>query len=205
MSTTGTGDSIVAKWAWVALAGVVLVMFIAVLWSASSPKPTSDKLDVSRTPRPAASAAGPTATYQPPPTPAFPMGSAPTSTPSFPAPAPVVRVTPRSMPTPPIVPEAKPKPISATTGMFPMGDVVRQQTPTYHPYRGPRETFGSFMYGSKLWQFTGRYATGDALDLTPTGFDLGGRGMFAFANSSAPDKVLFVQSALDPGKFAIYR
>lgn len=90
--------------------------------------------------------------------------------------------------------------------MFPMGDVMRDLPVFSHPYRIIAELFPSFAYEGKVWSNTGRYVRAWQADLTPTGYSLaGGQKLYALANTSAPDAVLFVQSGIDPDKFAIYR
>jgi hypothetical protein len=90
--------------------------------------------------------------------------------------------------------------------MFPVGDVTRDLPVFSHPYRIIAELFPSFQYEGKVWSNTGRYVCGWQADLTPTGYSLaGGQKLYALANTAAPDAVLFVQSGVDPDRFAIYR
>jgi hypothetical protein len=105
--------------------------------------------------------------------------------------------------------EQKPKqPVRKITprDMFPVGDITRDLPAVNHPYRQIAELFPSFEYEGKVWSTTGRYVRGWEADLTPTGYSLGtGQKLYALANTSAPDAVLFVRSDIDPDKFAVYR
>lgn len=99
----------------------------------------------------------------------------------------------------------KPRPV-APRDMFPMGNVIANLPEVAHPYREIAELFPSFAYGGRVWMATGRFVTAMQADLVPTGYQLAdGRKIYALANTSAPGSVLFVQSARDPYKFAIYR
>ncbi len=99
----------------------------------------------------------------------------------------------------------KPRPVTPKD-MFPVGSIA-QNTPVFaHPYRKIAELFPSFEYDGGLWMATGRFVTAMQADLTPTGYRLlDGRKLFAVANTSAPNSVLFIQSANNPYKFAVYR
>lgn len=99
----------------------------------------------------------------------------------------------------------KPRPVTPRD-MFPVGNVVRNMPEFAHPYRQIAELFPSFEYENRLWMATGRFVNITQADLTPTGYQFtDGRQLYALANTSAPDSVLFVQSANDPYKFAVYR
>ena len=99
----------------------------------------------------------------------------------------------------------KPRPVTPRD-MFPVGNVVRDMPEFAHPYRQIAELFPSFEYENRLWMATGRFVNVTQADLTPTGYQFtDGRQLYALANTSAPDSVLFVQSANDPYKFAVYR
>jgi len=101
--------------------------------------------------------------------------------------------------------KSKAKPVTPRD-MFPVGNVVRNMPEFAHPYRQIAELFPSFEYGGKLWMATGRFVNALQVDLTPTGLQFtDGRKLFALANTSSPDSVLFVQSANNPYKFAVYR
>lgn len=90
--------------------------------------------------------------------------------------------------------------------MFPVGDITRDMPRFSHPFRQIAELFPSFAYESRVWTSTGRYVHNWEADLAPTGFSLAtGQTLFALANTAAPDAVLFVQSTMDPSKFAVYR
>ena len=90
-------------------------------------------------------------------------------------------------------------------GMFPMGDVTANLREAVHPYREAPESFPAFGYAARLWLFTGRFVTADQVSLVPTGYRLDRRKVLALANTAAPGTILFVQSAKDPGRFAVYR
>lgn len=125
----------------------------------------------------------------------------------FEASAPVVQVTAGNRGF--VGPKPQPRqPVKKITprDMFPVGDITRDMPRVYHPYRTISELFPSFEYEGKVWSTTGRYIRGWEADLTPTGYTLGtGQKLYALANTSAPDIVLFVRSELDPDKFAVYR
>jgi hypothetical protein len=184
------------RWIWVA-GGVAVAMIIAgLVWSASSgeakravvkPRVVASRPEAAPAPVPAA------------PRPAQPRvavkviaksrpeaKSASTSSCSSAARAAAALITPRSM--------------------FPMGDVTRGlPLASVELYRPPAEAFPSFGYGSKIWNFSGRFARPRQVELAPTGLFLGRRKLFALANTAGPGSALFLQSSTDPGRFAIYR
>lgn len=90
--------------------------------------------------------------------------------------------------------------------MFPMGSVINSMPEFTHPYRRIAELFPSFEYSGRLWMATGRFVNAAQAELTPTGYQFeDGRKIFALANTSASGVALFVQSADNPFKFAVYR
>lgn len=101
----------------------------------------------------------------------------------------------------------QPKPQTVTPrDMFPMGDITMGMPRVSHPYRQIAELFPSFEYEGRLWSPTGKYVRAYEVDLVPTGYQLATeQKLYAIANTSAPDAVLFVRSALNPDKFAVYR
>ena len=119
-----------------------------------------------------------------------------------------VEVTPAS-PQADKVPPAKPQTPNlgavSVRDMFPVGSVVVGAPRLQHPYRKMPELFGSFAYGGKLWSPTGRFAHSGQVQLVPTGRRLDGRKLYALANTAGPGGALFVQSADDSDRFAIYR
>ena len=208
MNTIKSGDKIMANWMWIAIGAAALLMFIVVMWITSSTEKPRAKIDANQTAQSVNSGAGPIRGYPTPPqAPSPPVFSEmpPVTTPSRPlsgnSPA-VVKITPQ-----PNVPVPSPKPpASAIRGMFPMGNVLASSS--YAPQRKTttaKEIFQSFSYEGRLWQFTGKYAYIGQIDITPTGFELDHRKVYAFANTAAPDKILFVQSMRDPNRYAIYR
>ena len=207
MNTIRSGDMIMVNWMWVAIGAVALLLFVVVMWTLSGTEEPRAKIDANQSAQSVNSGAGPTMGHETPPQAPSPpvFGSMPPSTTQEPplagnSPA-VVRITPQ-----PRIPLTSPKQsASATRGMFPMGNVLASSSYTPRHKPTPKEIFLSFNYEGRLWQFTGKFANIRQIDITPTGFELDRRKVFAFANSAAPDKVLFVQSMHDPNKYAIYR
>jgi hypothetical protein len=186
----------VHRWVWVA-GGVAVALIVAgLVWSASGGEP---KRTVVR-PRVVASRPG----GAPTPVPAAPRALQPRV---------AAKVTPKSSPraktgsTDSCSSAAKVRVVPITPrSMFPMGDVTTGQPMALDQlYRPPTEAFASFGYGSKIWNFSGRYVRPGQVDLVPTGLTLDGRELFALANTAGPGSALFLQSSIDPGRFAIYR
>lgn len=195
----------ISKYAWVAMVAMFVLVFGGV-WMASSPResprdderatradvPTYEAFDRSYAARVPA---------EPPMPPAPVVGM-------IPAPAPVV-VTPMAPRggQPKCSPQTKPKPKKTTSrDMFPVGDITRDLPKIGHPYRQIAELYPSFEYKGRLWLATGRYVLSSQADLISTGLRLTtGQYLFALSNASASERVLFVQSELNPDKFAVYR
>lgn len=170
----------VSKYAWVAMAAAFLLIFGSVWFASSLAGGVRDEASVSKPD--VAVQAGPEHIYPAP----LPVEPNKTHAPAGKPERARVTITPRDM--------------------FPVGDVTRDLPVFSHPYRTIAELFPSFAYEGKVWSNTGRYVRAWQADLTPTGYSLaGGQKLYALANTSAPDAVLFVQSGIDPDRFAIYR
>lgn len=89
--------------------------------------------------------------------------------------------------------------------MFPVGSIVVGAPRVGHPFRRMPELYPSFSYGGKLWSPTGRFAYSGQVQLASTGRTLSGRKLYALADTVGPGTALFVQSADDSDRFAIYR
>jgi hypothetical protein len=189
-------------WVWILAAVAAVMMLSGLLWGGSPGDRGKVGLETaSATPAPPNQAA-PSARVAGPRIMTFGSQPDPART--------TVRITPVSKPSArirafPCLSGAKPKSTPVTPkSMFPVGPIVRQ-APAGHPYRQPSEGFASFSYGHRMWSFVGQYVRFDQIDLVPIGYNLGGRTVFAIANTAGPGGVLFVQSGLDPGKLAVYR
>ena len=89
--------------------------------------------------------------------------------------------------------------------MFPFGPIAPRETQSARDNSPQTEQFPSFIFGGVSWKFTGAYADAGQVVLSPTGLDLGGRSVLTLADAPGSADVIFVQSKLQPGKFAIYR
>lgn len=198
----------VSKYAWVAMVAVFVLVFGGV-WIASSPResPRSNDNQVARTDAPTYEAFDRTYASRIPAEP--PMPAAPVFNPAPAAAIPPVVVTPMApqaaKPSP--APQAKPKPKEITPrDMFPVGDITRDLPRVSHPYRQIAELYPSFEYRGKLWSSTGHFVLSSQAQLVPTGLKLAtGQYLFALADASASEGILFVQSGLNPDKYAVYR
>lgn len=221
MNAIKSGDAVLSKWAWAAIAAAALIIFSVVMWATSANDEPIAKVDIDRSPQPAKSGAGPTIGYENPPPQTY-IPPVPGSMPStqFQTPlyggnsgAPVkVKITPQRIMPPLQAPKqtaAKSsvagKPDLTTRGMFPVGNILKGSSQVPRQDKVPSEVFPSFDYEGRIWQHTGKFASVDQLDIIPTEFEFDGRKVYAFTNSSEPGKVLFVQSIQDPKNYAIYR
>jgi hypothetical protein len=184
----------VPRWVWAVGGAAVALVVAGLVWSASGSAPErAEPVDVERSVASFSAA-----------TPAVNPHSAPGA---------AVRITPKhrleaktaAPGSRPACPRAVVTPITPRA-MFPMGDVTRGlPLASVQLYRPSSEPFPSFGYGAKIWDFSGRYVGPEKVDLVPTGLRLGGRKLFALANTAGPGTALFLQSSKDPGKFAVYR
>ncbi|MCL5104090.1 MAG: hypothetical protein M1133_08245, partial [Armatimonadetes bacterium] len=176
----------------------------AVLWSSSTDGVKRHKVDVEVYPAPMGS--GPWSIPEPP---AIDIAGPPAKGVSPAAPdankVSQVEAPKKSTPRVAVKPQtvgAHPSPIS---GMFPMGNVVRSLPEVEHRFRQVAELFPSFVYAGRMWTFTGQFAYSGQVDLAPTGVKVGDRNIYALTNTQGPGSVLFVQSARNPEKYAVYR
>lgn len=181
------------RYIWGAMAAA-FVLILGAVWFASSSVVGVRSIDeVSKPYIPAAAGRGPangSSNDQPMPvvkvSPDNPIISEVTSVPQRPKPQPPKKIIPRDM--------------------FPVGNITRETPIFNHPYRQVAELFPSFVYEGKVWSATGKYVSAYEVDLTPTGYGLAtGQRLYALANMTVPDVVLFVKSSTDPNKFAVYR
>ncbi|MCE5315530.1 MAG: hypothetical protein ABFD49_09545 [Armatimonadota bacterium] len=97
----------------------------------------------------------------------------------------------------------------AMRDMFPFGKAVSDfAEPAGSVKRAPAapvELFPEFSYAGKQWWYTGKTVSGNRLEMTPAGFSLDERRVFALAGSDEAASVLFVQSATNPYRYAVYR
>lgn len=204
----------ISKYGWVGMVAVFLLIF-GVVWTVSAPREAPPAATIDSNP----SARNISPSYEafdrnyadripagPPLPPAPVVGSA-----SGPPPAVVVTpVAPQAAPQatqPKPLSQAAPKPHEVTPrDMFPVGNIARDLPNVDHPYRQLAELYPSFQYRGKLWLATGRFVLSSQADLVPTGLRLKtGQYLFMLSDQSKSDTIVFVQSELDPGKFAVYR
>lgn len=193
-------------WIWIAVAVSAVLIAFGLLYSA----PTSDRGKIGTAPvmsvDPPAQAAPPAAVASPRilrfgHTPSLSGVETPLVT--------VAEVTanklvPKRRPLPPAVKRVIAAAPVTPRSMFPVG-AIRRAPAVYSPYSQSSEGFPSFSYDHKMWSFVERFAWTGEVDLVPIGYNLGGRTVYAIANTEGPGDVLFVQSRLDPGKVAVYR
>lgn len=212
MDARSNSKLFVPMWVLVSAAAAFVLILGAILWSFNAGGSRTNKVDVGGS-SPAALGSGPR--WSPMPRQVLPP--LPGGSPYLPDQSPaVVRVLPADPQPPPAPPkrstakvvvrrEAKPVPLSPTSGMFPMGNVLRSLPEVRHPFRQIAELFPSFEYDGRVWAFTGQYAYEGQVDLAPVGVKLNDRDVLALANTQGPGSALFVQSAHNRVKYAIYR
>lgn len=215
----------VPKYVWVILITAVLMLFSAVWWASAQGRHIDcDKIGVGDNPpaRPAPmnlnNQAPQVASSIPPPS----------TAPDFPVPKTSVTITPvkhaphfgTSRHDFKLTRRLASRNQSGLGDMFPFGKILPrtvkdsppataepQPSKTPPPDTRPRiiETFPGFEYGGAKWSFTGAYADGRQLQLSSEYTKLAGRSVCGLADVTGKISLLFVQSALDPNRWAIYR
>lgn len=200
------------KWLWVALGVGILMLFGSIWWAVSVGPSPKDRASAEPF-EPVGAGPVPVREYPTavlPPTHArAPWITGEYSRPritvapvqSLPAPKPVK--IPLAQPIPKLAHAARNR--SPIADMFPFGPIAPRETQRERDNPPQTEQFPSFIYGGVSWKFTGAYADAGQVVLSPTGLELGGRSVLTLADAPGSEDVLFVQSRLQPGKFAIYR
>jgi hypothetical protein len=202
-----------SQYVWVAMVAVFLLVFGGI-WIASSPR------EAPRDPQPAANTSAPNydafdrsytarvpAEPPLPSAPVFGNSSTPTPAPQIDSPSVVVTPLPPQTPQRKLTnrPKDKPKDVSPRD-MFPVGDITRDLPKVAHRYAQVAELYPSFEYQGKVWSSTGRYVLSSQADLVSTGIRLStGQNVYTLPDGGVSDGVMFVQSGLDPVKYAVYR